>query len=37
MAELNNSNPSDGAEYESASLNPVEQAAIVLRCLSREE
>ncbi|MGK5074874.1 flagellar motor switch protein FliG [Janthinobacterium sp. ZB1P44] len=49
MAELNNNNPSDGAEYESASLNPVEQAAIVLlsigeeqaanvlRCLSREE
>ena len=49
MAELNNNNPSDGAEYESVSLNPVEQAAIVLlsigeeqaanvlRCLSREE
>ena len=49
MAELNNSNFPDEQEYESASLTPVEQAAIVLlsigeeqaanvlRCLSREE
>src|SRR5471032_439232 len=49
MAELNNNNFPDAPEYESVSLTPVEQAAIVLlsigeepaaavlRCLSREE